>query len=150
MLENKWSLKCRMKHTLALWISLLSSFDLILSSPLYGKIETPNTQSPFFCIHSFNAHHELIFFEFFEKLHVLTSVRWFSLGDLVLRPVLTLRTSCSHFWWKLAWKQVLKFWPMWEQTRRTGIGKSFLKKKNRMGFHMKTQIWYSGSGRENG
>ncbi len=41
----------------------------------------------------------------------------FSLGDSVLIPVLTLKID--YFGWRLGWKSVLRFSPVWELTRRT-------------------------------
>jgi len=61
--------------------------------------------------------------------------------------------SCSHFGWKLSWKLVLRFSPMWEPTRRTRTGKNHLWKertgwvftwKPKSGSQGFKQIWFIG------
>ncbi len=61
--------------------------------------------------------------------------------------------SCSHFGWKLSWKLVLRFSPMWEPTMRTRTGKKHLwKERTQWVFTWKPksssqgskQIWFIG------
>jgi hypothetical protein len=47
----------------------------------------------------------------------------------VLSSVFTLRTDYSRLGCKSAWNPILRFSPMWEPTRKTGIGNVFLKKQ---------------------
>jgi hypothetical protein len=79
---------------------------------------------------------------------VPTRLGRFSLGDSVLRPVLTSRTTCSCFGWQL----VLRFSRMWEPIRRVGIEKKRKEERTGWGFTWKPRSSFQslGSGREEG
>ncbi len=47
----------------------------------------------------------------------------------VLSSVFTLRTDYSRLGCKSGWNPILRFSPMWEPTRKTGIGNVFFKKQ---------------------
>jgi hypothetical protein len=47
----------------------------------------------------------------------------------VLSSVFTLRTDYSRFGCKSGWNPISRFSPMWEPTRKTGIGNVFFKKQ---------------------
>jgi hypothetical protein len=52
-----------------------------------------------------------------------------SVGQFSPEFSITLRINCFHFGWKLSWKLILRFSPMWKLTRITLIRNISFKKK---------------------
>jgi len=71
----------------------------------------------------------------------------------VLSSVFTLRTDYSHFGCTSGWNPILRFSPMWEPTRKTGIGNVLKKRRTEWVFTWQPksdsqglkQIWFIGS-----